>query len=241
MSELTGAYERARVGQNDELRDVQRFFDRHFLNGRLRRVLDAGAGFNLPLDIPRSAHLVAIDLDREALARNENADEKVVGDIEQLDRTGLHDFDAIICWWVLEHVRTPSAAVVQLANALRPGGLLILGVPYYWGFKAVVTKLTPFWFHLYMARRADPLAGTPGYGPYPTNLRRDISPKALDRIAAEHRLISVFQRTYSTQPEDRLSPPARGLWVGAGKLIQTVTRGRYDPLMSEHIAIYERR
>jgi SAM-dependent methyltransferase len=238
---LTRVYERARVVQNDELREVQRLFDHHFRDGTLRRVLDAGAGFNLHLDIPRSAHLVAIDLDPQALARNENADEKLVGDIEQLDLTGLRDFDAIICWWVLEHTRTPSAAVAQLANVLRPGGLLILGVPYYWGFKALVTKLTPFWFHLYLARRQDPLSGTPGYGPYPTNLRRDISPKALDRIAVQHRLTSVFQRTYSTQPEARLSPPARVLWVAAGKLVQTLTRGRYNPLMSEHIAIYERR
>jgi SAM-dependent methyltransferase len=238
---LTRAYERARVVQNDELRDVQRFFDGHFQDRRLRRVLDAGAGFNLPLDIPRSAHLVAIDLDPAALARNENADEKLVGDIEQLDLTGLRDFDAIICWWVLEHTRTPSAAVAQLANVLRPGGLLILGVPYYWGFKSVVTKLTPFWFHLYMARREDPLAGTPGYGPYPTNLRRDISPKALDRIAAQHRLTGVFQLTYSLQPEERLSRPARGLWVAAGKLVHAITLGRYNPLLSEHIAIYERR
>jgi SAM-dependent methyltransferase len=238
---LTRAYERARVVQDDELRDVQCFFDRHFRDGRLQRVLDAGAGFNLPLDIPRSAHLVAIDLDPEALARNENADEKLVGDIEQLDLTGLRDFDAIICWWVLEHMRTPSLAVAQMANVLRPGGLLILGVPYYWGFKALVTKLTPFRFHLYMARREDPLAGTPGYGPYPTSLRREISPKALDRIAARHRLSSVFQRTYSSQPERRLPTPARRLWVGAGRLVHTVTCGRYDPLMSEHIAIYERR
>jgi hypothetical protein len=104
-----------------------------------------------------------------------------------------------------------------------------------------VTKLTPFRFHLSMARLADPLARTPGYGPYPTTLRRDISPKALDRLAAEHRLTSVYQRTYSTQPEKRLSPPARGLWVAAGKLVHTVMRGRYNPLMSEHISMYERR
>jgi SAM-dependent methyltransferase len=237
---LTVPYERPRVVQDDALREVQRFVDEHFRDGGLNRILDAGAGLNLRIDIPRTAHLVALDDDPEVLALNVNADETVVAGIEDLDATGLADFDAIICWWVLEHLRTPSIAIGKMAEALRPGGILILGVPYYWGFKALATRFTPFWFHFYMARREDPLAGTPGYGPYPTRRSRDITPKSLDRIAAEHRLTRVFERTYSTDPEQRLPLVLRGLWAGAGNLIRVATGGRYNPLMNEHIAIYLR-
>src|SRR5437763_693240 len=132
---MTAAHERARVVQDDALREVQRFFDDHFRNGTLNRILDAGAGLNLRIDIPKSVHLVAVDVDPEVLALNDNADEKVVASIEQLDMTGMVDFDAIICWWVLEHLRSPAAAIGKMADALRSGGILILGVPYYWGFK----------------------------------------------------------------------------------------------------------
>lgn len=238
--QVTPVYERPRVSQNAEMRGLQRFFDKHFRDRELCRVLDAGAGFKLPLDIPRSAHLIAVDLDPEALVKNENADQKVIGDIEHLADTGLGDLDAIICWWVLEHVRKPSAALAEMAAALQPGGILIVGVPYFWGFKALVTKFTPFWFHLYMARREDPMAGTAGYGPYPTHLHRDIAPRRLDRIASRNGLTRVYEHIYSGRPEQRLPLPARAVWFGAGNILRVATRGRYNPMMSEYIAIYER-
>jgi SAM-dependent methyltransferase len=235
------AYERPRVSQHAEWCGLQRFFDEHFRDRELHRVLDAGAGFKLPVDIPRSAHLIAIDLDSEALAKNENADERLVADVEHLRETGLRDLDVVICWWVLEHVRKPASAIAEMARVLIPGGILVVGVPYFWGFKAFATKLTPFWFHLHMARRVDALAGTPGYGPYPTHLHRDIAPRRLNQIAARNGLTRVYEHVYSLRPEQRLPPPARAVWLGAGNLLRLVTGGRYNPLMSEYIAIYERR
>ena len=238
---MSQVYERPRVSQNPEMRGLQLFFNEHFRERKLRRVLDAGAGFKLPLDIPRSAHLIAVDLDPDALAQNENADEKLIGAVEHLGGTGLSDLDAVICWWVLEHVRKPAAALAEMAAALQSGGILIVGVPYFWGFKALATKLTPFWFHLYMARRVDALAGTPGYGPYPTHLHRDIAPRRLDQIASRNGLTRVYEHIYSGRPEQRLPRPARAVWLGAGNMLRVATGGHYNPLMSEYIAIYERR
>jgi SAM-dependent methyltransferase len=44
---------------------------------------------------------------------------------------GFHDesFDAVICNQVLEHVPDDRAAMLELRRVLRPGGLLIVGVP----------------------------------------------------------------------------------------------------------------
>jgi SAM-dependent methyltransferase len=231
---------RPRVTRRDELNDLQLFFDNYFRDEGLERVLDVGAGFKLPLDIPRSTHLVALDQDAAALKRNENADEKVLGHVEDLGTNGLTGFDAVICWWVLEHLPSPGAAIAKMATALRPGGLLVVGVPYFWGFKALATKLTPFWFHVYMARRDDPLAGSPGYGPYPTYLRREIAPNRLDEIAAQNGLIRVYGKTFSLRPEERLPEAARIIWTSAGRLVLLLSGDRYNPLMSEHVAVFRR-
>jgi SAM-dependent methyltransferase len=237
---MMAAHERPRVSSRRELRDLQSFFDNHFRNDPLRQVLDVGAGFTLPLDIPRSAHLVALDIDPAALARNENADEKILADVHDLASTELTNLDAVICWWVLEHLREPGDAVAQMARLLRPRGLLIIGVPNYWSFKALATKFTPFWFHVYIARRDDPLAGSAGRAPYPTYLRRQIAPKGLDDLAARNHLVPVYEQTYTLRPEERLPLLARAVWLGAGNIVRVATAGRYQPLLSEHIAIYER-
>ncbi len=43
-------------------------------------------------------------------------------------------FDIVICEQVLEHLADPAKALAEIARVLRPGGLLILGVPSFpWG------------------------------------------------------------------------------------------------------------
>jgi SAM-dependent methyltransferase len=233
-------FARPRVWQDEELREVQRRFDAHFeRNGPLRRVLDAGAGGEMPLDIPLSAHLVAVDISEEALARNVNADEKFVADL-QTHEFPAGSFDAAICWWVLEHVPNPMAVIGHLALSLRPGGLMLVGVPYLWGFKALVTKATPYRFHVWLARRSNPSAGVDGHGPFPTTLKVDIAPSSLRRIAHEHSLSLIYEKAHSMEPELRLPRPLRLVWRLTGRTLKVITLGRYDPLLSEYVALFEK-
>src|SRR5438270_2261951 len=190
---------RARLWQDDAARRLHTFFDEYFAEGGLEKVLDAGAGGELHLDIPLHLHLTALDVSKPALAKNENADEKIVGDL-QTYRFPADHFDAIICWWVLEHLPRPRNAMANMAAALRQGGILIIAVPHLWGMKALVTKLTPYTFHVRLARRAYPAAGTPGVAPYRTYLRRDLSPRRLQRIAAGYGLRPIYSETYSADP-----------------------------------------
>jgi SAM-dependent methyltransferase len=232
-----GSTTRAWVWQDDELRHVQRIFDAQ-QQGKLRRVLDAGAGYTMPLHIPLETHLVALDSSAEALARNENANETIVGDIQTWEAS--EPFDAAICWWTLEHLPRPKAAIERLAAVLRPGGLLLIGVPYLWGFKAIVTKLTPFRFHLWLARRSDPNAGRDGVAPFPTYMHPDISPRRIQRIAAENGLHPLYVNTYSMNPEQRLPGPLRLVWRTVGYTVRVLTFSRYDPLLSEHVALFRK-
>jgi SAM-dependent methyltransferase len=228
----------ARVWQDDALSAAQRVFDLHFeTHPPLARVLDAGAGEEMPLHIPAGAHLVALDISPKLLERNPNADEKILGDI-QTYRFPDGTFDAAICWWVLEHVPRPEAAIERLAASLRTGGLLLVGVPYVWGFKALATKATPYRFHLWMARRIDPEAGLNGKGPFPTFMRLGIAPRRLRRTADRHSLTVMWEQTHTMNPEERLPPPLPWIWRAAGRAVKTVTLGRYNPLLSEYAVIF---
>lgn len=115
------------------------------------RLLEAGCGsashvrFNCPV------HAVGVDISKEQLEKNTVVQEKILGDIQEypLPRDG---FDVAICWMVLEHLSRPKDALLNLFNAVKPQGLLILGFPNLLSIKGIVTKITPFWFHQFFYR-----------------------------------------------------------------------------------------
>lgn len=121
-------FSRARVCQDETRREIQHLVDLRSSRKPLRRVLDAGCGYELPLDFPSNVHLVGIDTSAEALAKNVNVDDGIVGDLETYD-LGEATYDAVICWTVLEHLKRPEAALQNFTRALRPGGLLIIRMP----------------------------------------------------------------------------------------------------------------
>jgi SAM-dependent methyltransferase len=235
------AYARARVYQDEPRRELQRVFDSFFAEGGLQTMLDAGAGYELPIDVPRDVHLVGIDLSPDALAKNDNADEKIVGDIETYPLPARH-FDAAVCWWVLEHVPRPGDAIANIAKSLRPGGIFVIGIPHLWSLKGLLTKFTPYRFHVWAARslRGIPDAGMPGTGPYKTYLSLDLSPPRLRRIAAKEHLSVVYSRAYSNHPEEGLSKPLKWIWKGLGIATRALTLGAYNPLVNEYMVIFRR-
>ena len=148
----------------------------------VRDVLDAGAGRDLPVSLPDGARVIGLDLFEESLSENPRLDERIVGDIETYPLPPGR-FDVVLCWNVLEHLSHPLRALANLHSALRPGGILILGVPNLEAPKTLVTKLTPHRFHVWIYRRVlgNPSAGLPGYAPFPTFLRLDLAPRRLRR------------------------------------------------------------
>jgi SAM-dependent methyltransferase len=144
------------------------------------RVLDAGAGHGA--DFGGNAYVTAVDISAEALALNDRADEKIVGDITVI---GLppETFDLVHCNDVLEHVPDPLAAITNLAGALAPGGKMEIGFPDVMSRKSLIAKATPHWLHVWIYRRVFRFAnaGEPGHGPYPTHLSWALRPKPLRR------------------------------------------------------------
>lgn len=147
------------------------------------RVLDAGCGMHIAVELPAGAHVVGIDISEVALARNSSIDERVLGDIQRYPFPA-ESFDLVVCHDVLEHLEDPVAAARNLARVVKPGGELDIRMPILWSAKGLLTKLTPYRFHVWCYRtlfRID-TAGRDGHAPFPTKLR--ITPGRLEKELA---------------------------------------------------------
>ena len=60
------------------------------------------------------------------------------------------EFDVVILWHVLEHVRAPRAMLKEVSRVLKPGGVLLVAVPNFGSSEARWTG--PGWFHLDVPR-----------------------------------------------------------------------------------------
>lgn len=124
-----------------------RFITRHraVLTGRL---LDVGCG-QMPFRhlLPANATYTGLDIPAaESFGMQKNAD------IVEFDGTQIpfpdNHFDAILCTEVLEHAVQPEALIAEMHRVLRPGGSLVLTVP----FAARVHHI-PYDFHRFTRYR----------------------------------------------------------------------------------------
>ncbi len=162
-----------------------------------------------------------------------------VGDIETYSFSP-GEFDAVLCWTVLEHLANPRAALANMARALRPGGLLIIGVPNLWSLKGLITKLTPHRFHVWAYRHVWGYrdAGTPAFGPFRTHLRRDIAPNRLVRIARGENLERIYASTYGIDPG--LPRPLHAVWSALAAIGRIATLGGWNSAAGEHVAVFRK-
>jgi SAM-dependent methyltransferase len=218
---------------------LRSFVAAEFEKADVHDVLDAGCGFSLPFEFPAGLRFVGLDASAEALAKNTYIESGVVGDVESY-RFPEGQFDAVLCWTVLEHLAHPSRAVENLARALRPGGLLIVGVPNPRSLKGLVTRLTPHRFHVWVYRHlldySD--AGAPGFGPYRTYLRSEIAPENLERVARSADLERIYAETYALG--SGLPRRLDQLWSLALMVGRIGSLGRWDPGASEHLAVFRK-
>ena len=216
-------------------------FQSHIAPNGLDKVLDAGCGYKLPIDIPREAYLCGIDISPAAIDKNPNADELILGDIQSYPLP-RNEFDAVICWWVLEHVPRPADALVNMSSTLKPGGLLVLGVPHVYSMKALVTKFTPYWFHVWVVKHffGIPDAGQPGVEPYRTYLRWDLAPARVQKLLSQHSLRLVYSVTHPSNAAGNLPPALRAAWNAVARVMGFLTLGRWDPHADEYVALFQK-
>jgi SAM-dependent methyltransferase len=91
------------------------------------RVLDAGAGA-APYR-PLFAHCDYVTQDWPATVHSAARAADIVADLHDLP-VAEHSFDFVLCTEVLEHVADPGRVLAELHRVLRPGGGLLLTVPF---------------------------------------------------------------------------------------------------------------
>lgn len=134
-------------------------------------VLEAGGGSFSHIQLGRDAHISVLDISPEQLARNDYADETILGDLED-PRAIQGRYDLIVCFDVLEHLRRPHLALSHMVKGLADGGLLVIGCPNRSSTKGLVTRFTPHRFHIwyYKTIRGIAEAGQKGHAPFETFL-----------------------------------------------------------------------
>jgi SAM-dependent methyltransferase len=92
-------------------------------------VLDVGCGCKPYGELVPATRYVGLDVDTPFTRKVGCADVFYDGGAFPLADTS---FDAVLCSQVLEHVFTPEAFVREIHRVLRPGGRLLLAVPFMW-------------------------------------------------------------------------------------------------------------
>jgi SAM-dependent methyltransferase len=150
------------------------------------KVLEAGCGSARQINFNAETFVVGLDISAEELEKNRAVQEKLHGDIQEYPLPE-EEFDVIVCWMVLEHLPRPKDALANMFRATKSGGIIIIGIPNLASIKGLVTRFTPFWFHILFYRFMHYSSVH-----FPTYLRAAILPDRLIRCAQANGRSSAF-------------------------------------------------
>jgi SAM-dependent methyltransferase len=219
----------------------QQLVDRFFATAGPCTVLDAGCGSTPLVQFPEHTRIVGLDISREQLDRNSSLDERIAADLQTCELPAKA-FDAILCWYVLEHLEDPRAALCRLIGALAPGGILFLACPNPYSIKGLVTRFTPHSLHVWLYRRLlhDEHAGKEGHPPFRTVMSRHIAPRAIRRLARDEGVCVELETGFNAMfaaghKASGFGMRPIGLVFNAfSRTLGLVTLGRYHGDLSEY-------
>ena len=197
-----------------------------------RQILEAGGGSLSHIDIPASAQVTVIDISPEQLENHKTAHTKILGDLHAVDM-GTSVFDVAVIWNVVEHLENPALVLDKLRAALRPGGIIVIAAPHPESLQAIVTKWTPYWFHVFVLKHVfqSRTAGLPGFPPFRTVHHTDIAPQKLEVWAHQNGLELLLYIAYESSRRavlHKMSPSIGLLWDVAIRIGNAVTRSSLD-------------
>ena len=197
QEEYTNRYYRSRPGWKDA---KDEFFD--LIRSEVdpsATVLDLGAGPVNPTTLFLSRTFEAVDaLDIEpACGAGERLRNAFVydGGAFPLDD---ESYDAVVCDFVLEHIRQPAQTLGEIRRVLKPGGALVFRAPNLWNYVGLVASVTPHWFHRLLANRLRNLPPEAAQ-PYPTFYRMNTR-RRLRRLLADAGFVEERLWTIEKQP-----------------------------------------
>jgi 2-polyprenyl-3-methyl-5-hydroxy-6-metoxy-1,4-benzoquinol methylase len=98
-----------------------------------KRLLDVGGAYGAFQQAAEEAgyRTMGLDMSRESASyvREKLGMQCLQGDFETTTELAAESFDVLTMWFVIEHFRSPAAALKQAARLLRPGGVLAFSTP----------------------------------------------------------------------------------------------------------------
>jgi SAM-dependent methyltransferase len=171
--------------------------------GSGRRILELGAGASNPTSrfLAGLGELHALDPDPRVKENDAVQSASVLTD--GVFPFADASFDACVSNYVLEHVADPLTHLREVARVLKPGGAYVFRTPNRFHYVAVVSSLTPHWFHVQVANRLRHLHEAADE-PFPTVYAIN-TPRAIRRLAAETGLIVENTRMIEKEPSYGMS------------------------------------
>ena len=210
-------------------------------------VYEAGGGSTsfMPLEMLERSHVTVVDIDEDQIRYNDYAQEKILGDI-QTYRFKPNSFDLVICYNVIEHLADVGAALSGFCQALKPGGLILIGAPNPRSLSGVITKYSPHWVHVWFYRhvRGEELAGRPGHPPFPTFFHPLATRSNLAAFAKVNGLQVIYQKEYESPryPEMRLRKPVLAAVLdGVARILNLLRRSDGDVRRGDYHMILRKR
>jgi SAM-dependent methyltransferase len=204
-------------------------------------VLEAGCGSVSHITLGPQARITGIDISQKQLDRNDGLSQKIRGDLQR-DDLPVDAFDLVVCWDVLEHLPEPALAVENMIRTAKPGGLILLAFPNLYSAKGLLTKFTPFWFHVWTRRYlyGETEAGTDDHGPFPTFLRRSIGPNAMVNFVRTRDLKVEYFQLYESEMHKAFARRHRFLsmaWSGLAQIVQFASLQRVSARLTDCIIL----
>ncbi|QII12865.1 hypothetical protein KsCSTR_34860 [Candidatus Kuenenia stuttgartiensis] len=182
--------------QNQECEIFEKYIKEKACCGHQLNILEAGCGRFWPLDMSgvRNYRITGVDINKDALeirqTQQKDIDEIIIGDLRYIS-LGENKYDIIYNSFVLEHIDGAEHVLNNFLRWLKPGGLLLLKFPARNSVYGFITRITPFWFHVFYKKYilGYKNAGKSGWGPFPTFCDKVLSRKRFHAFCKKHGLI----------------------------------------------------
>lgn len=164
------------------------------------KILEVGAGPSNSTSnyLKTLGELHGVDIDPTVLNNEALQSAAVIQDVFPFPDASL---DSCVSNYVCEHLDAPKQHLSEVWRVLKPGGVYIFRTPNRLHYVAMISSLTPFWFHLKVANR---LRHVEGHDPYPTHYRLN-SCRRIQNLAKQAGLTIESLRHVEKEPSYGMS------------------------------------
>ena len=169
----------------EEMETMSKHIKEKALRSETINILEAGCGNMWGLDLGDTQYiLTGVDIDKHGLEirikQQKDLDIGILGDLRDVILEE-GNYDVIFNSYVLEHVDGAERVLQNFMRWLKPGGILVLRIPNRDSVRGFLTRITPFWFHIFYTKHFQGYkdAGKPGHAPFPTFYDKVVSRKGI--------------------------------------------------------------